>query len=97
MTLAVTSAQNLATNLLIIPHIIILINHLSPSNSQQHSSGDLEDNNKRYCDKELCDSLVNKCTLTDRCSCNFKKDSLCAKDCIDCLEEKFGKCCACVG
>lgn len=97
MTLALTSAQNLINILLIIPYIIILIYHLSFSNSQQLSPDDLEKNNRRYCDKELCDSLVSKCTLTDRCSCNFKKEKECARDCINCLEEKFGKCCACVG
>lgn len=52
---------------------------------------------QRPCDTDQCDSLVSKCHLTDRCSCNFKEDAHCARDCIDCLEEKFGKCCSCVG
>lgn len=51
----------------------------------------------RHCDRDICDSLVSKCTLTNRCQCDFKRDAWCAKACIDCLEEKFGKCCACVG
>lgn len=49
------------------------------------------------CDRENCDSIVNKCLMTDRCTCDFKADASCAKDCIDCLEEKFGKCCPCIG
>lgn len=51
----------------------------------------------RHCDNDKCDSLVSKCILTQRCMCDFRNDPRCAKDCIDCLEEKFGKCCACVG
>lgn len=49
------------------------------------------------CNPEHCDSIVNKCKLTDRCFCEGLKDARCRKDCIDCLEEKFGKCCDCVG
>lgn len=52
---------------------------------------------ERPCDTDQCDSLVSKCNLTNRCSCDFKNDAQCARDCIDCLEEKFGKCCSCVG
>lgn len=52
---------------------------------------------KRDCDRNLCDLIVTRCTLTDRCNCNIKQDARCVRDCINCLEEKFGKCCACVG
>lgn len=95
MTLASTSTLQ---HFIITSFIILTINkHLSLSNSQS-SLDDLERiGNKRYCDREICDSLVNKCIFTERCSCKFDTDASCAKDCIDCLEEKFGKCCACVG
>lgn len=49
------------------------------------------------CDLNYCDSLVNKCKLTNKCNCNWKQDALCSKRCVECLEEKFGKCCGCVG
>lgn len=69
--------------------------------SQALLSRSINDNNlglyQRPCDTDQCDSLVSKCKLTDRCLCDFKKDASCARDCIECLEEKFGKCCACVG
>lgn len=60
------------------------------------SSQSANNEERRHCDKNFCDSIVTKCSITNRCSCNFRNDASCAKDCIDCLEEKFGKCCACV-
>lgn len=96
MTLALALSLGLA---------IIIVNYPEQSHSSvsypqpnQHIRHDqLDENMYRQCDQESCDSLVSKCTLTQRCACDFKKDAICAKDCIDCLEEKFGKCCACVG
>lgn len=68
----------------------------------------LSDNNNKFqrladyaepdvCDVDKCDTIVNMCKLTKRCSCDFKSNAHCAKGCIDCLEEKFGKCCHCIG
>lgn len=49
------------------------------------------------CDQTYCDSVVNKCKLTNKCSCDWEKDALCSKECVECLEEKYGRCCGCVG
>lgn len=71
-----------------------ITNAKAPSRSKNPNELNQE---SRHCDTEKCDSLVSKCNLTNRCSCNFKEDLICAKRCIDCLEEKFGLCCGCVG
>lgn len=52
--------------------------------------------NRRHCDMDVCEPVVSKCLHNFRCKCNFRTNTTCAKDCLDCLEEKFGKCCACV-
>lgn len=50
---------------------------------------------QRHCDGDFCDDVVTKCTANRRCSCDFRRVA-CRKDCVDCLEEKFGKCCGCI-
>uniref|UniRef100_A0A6G1SFU7 Protein twisted gastrulation n=1 Tax=Aceria tosichella TaxID=561515 RepID=A0A6G1SFU7_9ACAR len=50
---------------------------------------------QRHCDRDFCDDVVTKCTANRRCSGNFKHVTH-RKECVDCLEEKFGKCCGCI-
>lgn len=79
-------------------YIIEIVRFSSALETEENSIDGLLDRNKLVkCDPELCDPIVNKCRMTERCSCDFKKEAYCIKDCIDCLEEKFGKCCPCIG
>lgn len=71
--------------------------------NQYHHSLD-EDRSKpdgaqRHCDKVTCGTIVKKCVRTERCNNAHLHEQYAqwAKRCIDCLEEKFGKCCGCVG
>lgn len=95
-----TSHRLLAILLIISSHALILLASKS-TNGDKNGSTD-ESNNKllnerRHCDMEFCRTIVNRCTSLNKCSCDFKKDLFCAKACLECLNEKFGKCCACVG
>ena len=73
-------------------------NRLSrPQAEDEENPGQRPNLEQRHCDMDNCETIVIKCRSTNRCSCDIKSDAPCVKDCVDCLEEKFGKCCACVG
>jgi hypothetical protein len=76
--------------------VLIIIGQLARTldTLQLHSDTD-QSNSKRHCDGDFCDDVVTKCMSNGRCSCDFEQVA-CRKLCIDCLEEKFGKCCGCV-
>lgn len=63
----------------------------------KRSDDEIVELNYRHCDSGVCDLIVAKCNLLNRCDCKVKREVSCFKECVDCLEEKFGVCCACVG
>lgn len=77
----------------------ILYSALSDRYIMKYVSGDhqISEGVPNHCDLDKCDSIYRKCTLTNRCDCDFKRDHMCVKNCIDCLEEKLSVCCSCFG
>lgn len=80
-----TIYSNLPINLIVA--FLLLLQCISVSGTLQF---DL-----RPCDNDFCDDVVTKCRSNGRCSCDIEQ-VFCRKDCVDCLEEKFGKCCGCI-
>lgn len=60
----------------------------NPNQQQQHPE-------MRHCDMGFCGPVVTLCTKNLKCSCDLNQVK-CAKACLDCLGNKFGKCCPCV-
>lgn len=73
---------------------VIFIHETTLVSTSDHRLSHAEIEN-RHCSPDACDSIVTKCKKTKRCTCNVRRPE-CAKKCLDCLEEKFGKCCGCV-
>lgn len=51
---------------------------------------------QRVCDEDHCKSIITRCTEAGKCNCNVRENKWCVKDCIDCLDGDFGRCCGCV-
>lgn len=83
--------------LFVIVTLLIICQQQTVAEFQTQSPASVNRGDSSHCNWWYCDTVVNKCWLTNRCFCvTYKKDAKCAKECIDCLEEKFGRCCACV-
>jgi len=49
-----------------------------------------------YCNSNVCGSIVSKCQLLQKCSCNDKTNVTCSKECFKCLDYLYLECCSCV-
>ena len=47
------------------------------------------------CNEAVCASVVSKCQLLQRCSCD-RGNTTCALDCFKCLDYLFMECCSCL-
>lgn len=47
------------------------------------------------CNEAVCASVVSKCQLLERCSCD-RSNTSCTMDCFKCLDYLYMECCSCV-
>lgn len=52
--------------------------------------------NYDICNSDVCASIVSKCQIQEKCSCEDKNNATCSKECFKCLDYLYLECCHCV-